>query len=137
MKRVYFACSIRGGRDNAAIYEQIVDYLKSRCHLLTEIFADKTLTPIGMNAASADIYQRDMSWVRSADILIAEVSTPSLGVGYEIASAEAMGKPILALYKLQDGKKLSAMIDGAPGVTVVSYSSLDEAFKAIAAILKK
>jgi hypothetical protein len=40
-----------------------------------------------------------MSWLKEADVIVAEVSTPSLGVGYEIGKAEDMGKRILCLYK--------------------------------------
>ncbi len=127
VKKVYFACSIRGGRSDADIYAEIVDYLKPRCELLTEIFADQKLTDQGMNKPSEDIWKIDTDWVRSADALIAEVSNPSLGVGYEIALAEQLNKEILCLYREQPGKKLSAMIDGSPHVQVVTYTTIKEA----------
>lgn len=136
MKKVYFACSIRGGRDDAEVYAEIVSYLKTRCQLLTEIFADQKLTSRGMNKPSKEIWKIDTDWVREADVLIAEVSNPSLGVGYEIAKAEEWGKPILCLYREQPGKKLSAMIDGSPGLRVVNYDDLDKAYLAIDAFLK-
>ena len=62
---------------------------------------------------------------------IAEVSNPSLGVGYEIAKAEEWSKPVLALYRQQEGKRLSAMIDGSPHTEVVQYADLSEAHVAI------
>ena len=45
-----------------------------------------------------EIYERDMKWLLEADAVIAEVSNASLGVGYEIARAEMMQKPLLCLY---------------------------------------
>ena len=36
---------------------------------------------------------------------MAEVTQPSLGVGYEIGRAVAMDKKILCLYRPQDGKR--------------------------------
>jgi len=72
-----------------------------------------------------------MDWLKSADVIVAEVSTPSLGVGYEIASSFNWGKKILCLYRNQEGKKLSAMISGGPGVTIFKYDKLEEAIAEI------
>lgn len=135
MKKVYFACSIRGGRDDATTYAEIVNYLKARCHLLTEIFADQKLTNQGMNKPSSQIWKIDTDWVREADILIAEVSNPSLGVGYEIAKAEEWGKPVLCLYREQPGKKLSAMIAGSPHIKLVTYQDIKETYSAISDLI--
>lgn len=127
MKKVYFACSIRGGRDDQGIYSEIVKHLNTRCELLTEIFADKKLTNQGMNKPSSEIWKIDTNWVKEAVGLIAEVSNPSLGVGYEIAKAEEWGKKILCLYRIQEGKKLSAMIEGSPNIKLVNYNDISEA----------
>lgn len=124
MIKVYFACSIRGGRDDAAIYEQIVQLLKSKVAVLTEIFADGKLTSMGMNKPSKQIYETDIGWIKEADALIAEVTNPSLGVGYEISKAEEWDKPVLCLYRPSPNKKLSALIEGSPGVVVAEYHSI-------------
>jgi nucleoside 2-deoxyribosyltransferase len=135
MKKIYFACSIRGGRDDADTYAELVDYLKTRSKLLTEIFADQKLTSAGMNKPSAEIWKIDTNWIRDCDALIAEVTNPSLGVGYEIAKAEEWGKPVLALFRNDGDRKLSAMIEGSPQTHVVNYSQLGEANDAVAAFL--
>ena len=135
MKKVYFACSIRWGRDDADTYSELVKHIKQHANVLSELFADGTLTAKGMNKPSKDIWKTDTDWVKEADVVIAEVSSPSLGVGYEIALAESLGKPILALYREQPDKKLSAMIDGAPGVQVVRYKTVEEVKKSIIAFL--
>lgn len=137
MKEIYFACSIRGGRDDAETYAELVQYIKRKVVVLSEIFADGKLTSQGMNKPSREIWQNDTDWVKKADGIIAEVTNPSLGVGYEIALAENLGKPILALYRQNDDRKLSAMIDGAPGVEVFSYRELSEAKEAIDQFLDK
>jgi len=127
MKKVYFACSIRGGRDDAELYGELVGIIKQRATVLTEIFAEKKLTPQGMNKPEHDIWKTDLAWVREADMIIAEVTNPSLGVGYEIAKAEEWGKPILALYRPSPERKLSAMISGSPHVTNREYTTVSEA----------
>ncbi len=47
MKKVYFACSIRGGRDDADVYSELVQMIKKYAEVLTEIFADQKLTAAG------------------------------------------------------------------------------------------
>lgn len=84
-----------------------------------------------MNKPSSIIWQTDINWVKQADAIIAEVTNPSLGVGYEIAKAEEWNKPVLALFRKDGGRKLSAMIDGSPGTQVISYAEVSEAQDAI------
>ncbi len=130
-KKIYFACSIRGGRDDAETYGELVAHINTQSVVLSEIFADKKLTPLGSAGLSADIYAQDIAWVQEADAIIAEVTNPSLGVGYEIAKAEEWGKPVLALFRETGERKLSAMIDGSPSLLVVRYADINEAKRAI------
>ncbi len=130
--KIYFAGSIRGGRNDAETYSKIINYLKKYGQVLTEHIGNKELTDSGELVPGEDIYTRDMALLKSADVLIAEVSTPSLGVGYEIAKADEWKKSILCLYrKLGNNKKLSAMIEGNKNLIVKKYVNLDEAFQYI------
>lgn len=133
MKKVYFACSIRGGRGDQPIYREIVKAAKHRgAHVVSELFGDSELMSSSHEAQTTKkIYQKDMAMIQSADVVIAEVTTPSLGVGYEIALAEHLGKPILCLFRPSSGRSLSAMIDGSPKTTVVHYETTEEAEHAI------
>jgi len=135
MKKIYFACSIRGGRDDAEIYAQLVSYIKNEAKVLTEIFADGKLTSAGMNKPSQDIWKTDINWIREADAIVAEVTNPSLGVGYEITKAEDLHKPVLALFRDDGSRKLSAMVGGSPHTQTATYTNLDQAHQAIVAFL--
>ena len=73
------------------------------------------------------IHNRDMAWLETSDCVVAEVTLPSLGVGYELGRAVALKKPILCLYRATPGRILSAMIAGSPGLKTALYSNLDEA----------
>ena len=130
MKKVYFACSIAGGRDHAHVYQDIVDNIKvCGMHVLSEIFADQTLkseTGTKHKLTPHDVWKWDLDWVREADAIIAEVTQPSLGVGYEIAKAEQWNKPVLALFNKSSGNRLSPMVAGDPNVTVHEYESISE-----------
>ncbi|MFA6077207.1 MAG: nucleoside 2-deoxyribosyltransferase [Candidatus Paceibacterota bacterium] len=131
--KIYFAGSIRGGRENKEIYSEIIDTLKKYGEVLTEHIGDQSLTHLGeVNVPDGHVYKRDMDWLKSSDVLVADVSTPSLGVGYEIASAEILGKKILCLYRQGSEKKLSGMINGNKNLTIRTYNTvkdLPEIFK--------
>lgn len=135
--KIYFAGSIRGGRDDAALYAQVIEMLTTYGTVLTEHLGDSALSAHGeVTRTDKDIYERDMDWVRESDVVIAEVSTPSLGVGYEIGQAQAMGKPILCLYRETEGKRLSAMIAGNASLTIGTYSNLEEAESQVRAFVE-
>jgi len=117
--KTYFAGSIRGGRQDAALYSQIVELLKKHGRVLTEHVGDLELTEDDLSDQA--IYDRDMAWLNEADVLVAEVTVPSHGVGYEIARAEMIGKPILCLYRPATGRCLSALIAGNPTIRCERY----------------
>lgn len=123
---IYFAGSIRGGRHDQAIYEQIIERLRHHGTVLTEHVGDVNLLLGGENAADCDVHDRDLDWLRSADVLVAEVTTPSLGVGYEIGRAVEWGKRIICLYRPAEGKRLSGMIAGCRNLTVHEYAVVDD-----------
>lgn len=119
---IYFAGSISGGRGDQAIYRQIIDLLRQHGTVLTEHCGDASLTSAGEDLADCAIHDRDLEWLRRADVLVAEVTTPSLGVGYEIGRAVEWGKRVICLYRRLDQRRLSGMIAGCAGVAVLEYS---------------
>jgi len=124
---IYFAGSIRGGRQDQALYLEIIDFLKQYGTVLTEHVGDAKLTASGETGPSDTyIYVRDMEWLQSSKIVVAEVTTPSLGVGYELGMAEALGKKVLCLYRKQEGKRLSAMIGGNAYYDILEYGNFEE-----------
>ncbi|MBI4999856.1 hypothetical protein HZB97_03765, partial [Candidatus Gottesmanbacteria bacterium] len=60
------------------------------------------------------IFSREKKAIESADCLVAEVTSPSTGVGGEIAYALTRQKPALALFYKEAEDKLSPMIAGNP-----------------------
>lgn len=119
---IYFAASIRGGRADQAVYKQIIDLLKEHGTVLTEHFGDAALTSTGEDLSDCVIHDRDLEWLRRSEVLVAEVTTPSLGVGYEIGRAVEWGKRVICLYRPSAGRRLSGMIAGCAGVVVCEYS---------------
>jgi nucleoside 2-deoxyribosyltransferase len=85
---------------------------------------NKELSSDGEKISEIEIYARDMKWLMSADAVVAEVTNPSLGVGYEIGQFETTKRPILCLYREVPGKRLSAMLVGNPNILVKAYSDM-------------
>ncbi|WP_297094275.1 nucleoside 2-deoxyribosyltransferase [uncultured Draconibacterium sp.] len=125
--KIYFAGSIRGGRQDAALYEQIIQYLKSFGEVLTEHVGDPALTSAGDDGPNDRfIHDRDLEWLQNSDVIVAEVTAVSMGVGYEIGRAVEMGKPVLCLFREGANSNLSAMIGGCKDIKMIHYSDFEE-----------
>lgn len=119
---IYFSCSVTGGRDDQTVYAAIVDALLSEGHQVpTAHLSSPDIMALEAVSSPNEVYQRDVAWVNGCDALVAEVSTPSHGVGYEIALALTLGKPVFCLYRR--GTRISKMITGNdhPGLRQGSY----------------
>lgn len=127
MKKIYFAGSITGGRDDEKFYNKIINYLNDKHIVLTEHVGDVLLSETGEAELPREyIYTRDTNWIKECDILVAEVTKPSIGVGYEIGYAESLKKPVYCLFRDVRGKRLSAMISGNKYVKVIKYKTVQE-----------
>lgn len=134
--KIYFCGSIRGGRNDAARYKKMIDTLKPYGSVLTEHVGDPTLTNKGGDGGSEYIWQRDIEWLRECDVVIAECTQPSLGVGYELAFARFLKKPVHIFYGGEEGR-LSAMIAGDPEFTIHEYSDEQTMLAELVAVAEK
>lgn len=132
MIKIYFCGSIRGGKQLAGTYQIIIRMLKFYGKVLTEHIGDPgEVSGIDLNKTDSYIHDRDMQWIRESDMVVAEVTQPSLGVGYEIGRAVDMKKPVLCLFDPSIGNRLSAMIAGSEGVDMHEYSNPDDLGEAL------
>ena len=69
--KIYFAGSIRGGRNDAALYHEIVGLLQKHGEVLTEHVADAELGVLGQDIGDCKIHDRDLDWLRDSDYLVA------------------------------------------------------------------
>lgn len=130
--KIYFAGSIRGGDEDREIYHTLIGGLQQFAEVLTEHVGDPALTDQGEDTKpDVEIFQRDVEWIREADIIVAEVTVPSLGVGYELGIGESLGKPVICLYREKDETQLSAMIVGNPCFQVKVYQDVDAAVEMV------
>lgn len=136
--KIYFACSITGGRQYEKTYQALTKLLLDGGHEVpTAHLAESNILQLEEISGPADIYARDINWIQTSDILLAEVSVPSHGVGYEIGYALGLKKPVLCVHDAD--RAVSKMITGNPDplLLVVPYHDLGEAFTAIDQFVNK
>ena len=121
--KVYFAGSIRGGRQDAELYRKVIAALKEKHQVLTEHVGDLSLSTVEDKGDQA-IYEQDTAWLRECDVVVAECTQVSLGVGYELAYAEAHDKEVHVFYRPKE-TQLSAMLAGNERFHIHRYA--DEA----------
>ena len=133
--KIYFAGSIRGGRTDAELYQRMIAYIQRQHTVLTEHVGDlsKSMTE-GLANRDKAIYEQDTAWLRESGLVIAECTTPSLGVGYELAYAEKYQKPVHIFYD-KSRTKISAMLSGNSYFKLHPYRNEEELYRILDEVL--
>ena len=129
---IYFSCSITGGRNDQKNYQDIVSALVAAGHVVpTAILADPLILDYEAATSAEEVYERDIAWLDECDAVVAEISTPSHGVGYEIAYAVEKDKPVICGY--QAGRRVSKMLTGNTHsqMNILAYDRVEEFIAAI------
>src|SRR5712692_4714117 len=101
--RIHLACTVRGGRRGVRAGRAICERLQQHGHevLTTHLLADD-VNDAESQLSEGDVYRRDLDWLSSCDLLVAEASGSSYGVGFEVAyvlgRAEQTGQKVVLLY---------------------------------------
>ena len=114
MLKLYFTASTSLKINFQKNYDKILQLInKLSCRLLSgQQIVNRRLLDEDKNLSNKKIFQREKNYIDQADLIIAEVSQPSLGVGGEIAYALTQNKPVLALLLENFRDKISPMIAG-------------------------
>jgi hypothetical protein len=129
---LYFSCSITGGRADEDVYQILVkEMLRLGHEVPTAHLSEADVVRMETIVDPNEIFRRDMDWLHACDAVVAEVSTPSHGVGYEIAEGLNLGKPVLCCYR--KGRKVSKIITGndSKTLTIREYESNEEAVRCL------
>src|SRR3954469_10774880 len=139
MLTIYFAGSISGGRTDVGLYRELIAALEAEGHrVLAGAVAAEHVTASGETLDSCAIFDRDLAWIAAADVLVAEVSMPSTGVGYEIASARyKYGIPVICLYRPAHTARCTAMVAGDRGIELIEYSEPSDLLPRMTAAVAK
>jgi len=129
---VYFATSIRGAGSDLELAREVISILKDEGH---DVVNEEIYLPGSPDETADDsyVFERDMKMLGEADILLADVTHPSLGVGYEICEALRRGKEVIAFYRR--GTKVSKLISGNPDLILLEFSDVRELLRGILSAL--
>lgn len=97
-------------------------------HQHTDPIKNPSITP-------QEVFRLDKAMVSLADLVIAYVGAPSIGVGMELAYAETLGKPIILLY--EENKQISRFPRGISTILAeIKFHSFEDAMNSIRRILE-
>ena len=114
---------------------ELINYLSTYGKVLTEHVGNKGIDKSELKNTDTFIFNRDVDWLKISDIMVADVTMPSLGVGYEIAFAESLNMPILCLFNPKHKNSLSAMILGNEKLICKEYNTVEEAKSCVSQFL--
>src|SRR2546422_9384381 len=101
--RVYLACTVRGDRGGVAAGRAICDRLQRAGHeVLPSHLLDDNVEAAESQLTEEAVFRRDLDWLSRCDVLVAEASGSSFGVGFEVgyvlARAQETGQRVVLLY---------------------------------------
>ncbi len=133
---VFASLAVFGGRDYIENCKQLVQYILDHGHcVLNKHIVEDDLHELDEGSTPHQIHDQCKQWISEADIIIAEISTPSHGVGIELEYATQLGKPIFSFYLEKEKKNVSKMIMGYKDIKKFSYTSPDDFKKILPEIL--
>lgn len=97
---IYFTASISGKSKYENEYKEIINCLKQKQLNLTEYVLNTSVTQVTRQSVTdkEKVYHEIASAIKSSDLVIAEISFPSVAVGHEISLALESNKPVIALH---------------------------------------
>lgn len=115
MLKIYFTAATSGNDQFKPNYNRIINCLKNQAKVISgEQIVNQKLLSADRQMPKKAIFERERLRIDEADLMVAEVTKPSLGVGGEIVYALLKNKPVLALVFTEHEDKISPMIEGNP-----------------------
>ena len=124
--KIYLSGSIYGGTQKIETYKILIKELEKYGEVMNKQVADENTIANEAYQKDEEIFKNLENKLYEADIIFAEVSIPSLGVGYELGFADKIGKKIIAIYDCNYVEKVSTMIRGNKRIKLISYKDIKE-----------
>lgn len=134
---IYFSGSIYGGRQKLESYKKLVKELAKFGKVLNEEVADDNVLISEESVSDNDVFESLVNRLEQADVVFAEVTVPSLGVGYEIGYADKTNKRIICVYDKTVTPKLTTMLRGNNRLKIIPYTNINEIINNLENILKE
>ncbi|HJR60970.1 MAG TPA: nucleoside 2-deoxyribosyltransferase [Vicinamibacterales bacterium] len=139
---IYLACTVRGDRGAVGIARALADALEDQGHtVLTRHLLEDGVESAESALSERAVFERDMRWLAGADVVIAEASGSSYGVGFEVGyvlgRSDATGQRVLLLYDIARRPVVSRLISGNvhPNCTTYPYRGADDLLRFVTTFL--
>ena len=139
---IYLACTVRGDRGAIESARALAHWLEGAGHtVLTKHLLDDNVDAAESALSEREVFERDLQWLHGADVLVAEASGSSYGVGFEVGyvlgRAERTGQRVLLIYSEARRPAVSRLIAGNahPACTTYAYRDIQDLLRFTAATL--
>lgn len=134
--KIYVSGSIYGGRQKIETYRKMINALELYGDVCDKQIIDEDVLKKEELVSDESIFEDLEKKLKTSDLIFAEVTIPSLGVGYELGLADQLGKKIIAIYDLNMIDKVSTMIRGNKRINLIGYHDISEIINRMEEILK-
>jgi nucleoside 2-deoxyribosyltransferase len=131
--QIYLACTVRGDRGAIAGLRSLVSALEAAGHtILTKHLLDDDVDGAESALTERAVYERDIEWLDACDVLIADASGSSFGVGFEVGyvlgRSERTDQRVVLIYQIDRHDRISRLIVGNahPRCEVITYDNPDD-----------
>jgi 2'-deoxynucleoside 5'-phosphate N-hydrolase len=136
--KIYLACTVRGDRSAIAGLRSLASALEAAGHtILTKHLLDDDVDGAESTLTERTVYERDIRWLEACDVLVADASGSSFGVGFEVGyvlgRSEHTDQHVVLLYQIDRRDRISRLIVGNahPRCRVVPYSEAGDLAAAV------
>lgn len=134
--RVYLCAAMTNADRRLADITALLAAVEAAGHQVpTRHVAAHNARELDLGLSDQELARRDLAWLEAADAVVAEVTTPSHGVGVEVTHAVHVGKPVLVIHR--EGAVVSRLLTGLPGIRRGTYSTADDAAALALAFLRE
>lgn len=128
--KIYLACTVRGDRGGVGVARALADALECLGHsVLTRHLLEDGVDAAESALTERTVFERDLEWLDGADVVIAEASGSSYGVGFEVGyvlgRSDASGQRVLLLYDSARRSQVSRLISGNSHRNCTTYPYRD------------
>lgn len=134
---IYFSGSIYGGRQKIEAYKKLIKALTKFGNVLDNEAADDNVIIKEAIIPDNDAFESLVNRLNQADLVFAEVTVPSLGVGYELGYADSHNKRIICVYDETITPKITTMLRGNNRLKIIPYTDINEIINNLENILKE
>ena len=134
--KIYVSGSIYGGREKIETYKIIINALEKYGEVYDKEIIDEDVLEKEKFQSDEEIFEKLEGYLKNIDIVFAEVTVPSLGVGYELGFADQLGKKVIAIYDMNVVDKVSTMIRGNKRIKLIGYHDISEIVDNLENIIK-